>query len=252
MQIRGTEDGLYRAALARSAKVFFQNSDDHQLFFDERLVQAKVTDLLPGSGIDLHRFAVAPMPVVKSKFRFLLIARMLRDKGVVEFVEAAKLLRDRWPSVEFCLLEFVDVQNPAAISRAEVESWSVNKSKDDIDTGQYHFELNQIVLGHDQDGDQISSCVIEPAIQTLISSKQKRPQGAQQKIALDTFNSLMQLSKQTTPSIEPKLKLEVLEKAVGGNLVVEEKRKPERARAAINGLIALWLLTIKDGFITNT
>ena len=131
-------------------------------------------------------------------------------------------------------------------------SWSVNKSKDDIDTGQYHFELNQIFLGHDQDGDQISSCVIEPAIQTLISSKQKRPQGAQQKIALDTFNSLMLLSKQTTPSIESNLKLEVLEKAVGGNLAVEEKRKPERARAAINGLIALGLLTIKDGFITNT
>ena len=62
----------------------------------------------------------------------------------------------------------------------------------------------------------------------------------------------MLLSKQTTPSIESKLKLEVLENAVGGNLAVEEKRKPERARAAINGLIALGLLTIKDGFITNT
>jgi len=131
-------------------------------------------------------------------------------------------------------------------------SWSISKSKDDTDTGQYHFELNQIVLGHDQDGDQISSCVIEPAIQTLISSKQKRPQGAQQKIALDAFNSLKLLSKQSTPSIDPKLKLADLEKAVGENLAVEEKRKPERARAAINGLIALGLLTIKDGFITNT
>ncbi len=115
--------GLYRAALGQSAKVFFQNPDDHQLFLDGRLVQAKVTELLPGSGIDLHRFAVAPMPVANSKFRFLLIARMLRDKGVGEFVQAANLLRDRWPSVEFCLLGFVDVQNPAAISRAEVESW---------------------------------------------------------------------------------------------------------------------------------
>jgi glycosyltransferase involved in cell wall biosynthesis len=115
--------GLYRAALGRSAKVFFQNSDDRQLFLDGRLVQAKVTELLPGSGIDLHRFAVVPMTVANSKFRFLLIARMLRDKGVGEFVQAAKLLRDRWPSVEFCLLGFVDVQNPAAISRAEVESW---------------------------------------------------------------------------------------------------------------------------------
>ena len=115
--------GLYRAALGRSSKVFFQNPDDRQLFLDERLVQAKVTDLLPGSGIDLHRFALAPMPVANSRLRFLLIARMLRDKGVGEFVQAAQLLRDRWPSVEFCLLGFVDVQNPAAISRAEVENW---------------------------------------------------------------------------------------------------------------------------------
>jgi glycosyltransferase involved in cell wall biosynthesis len=114
---------LYRSALGRSAKVFFQNPDDLQLFIDGSLVQAEVTELLPGSGIDLHRFAVAPMPTANSKFRFLLIARMLRDKGVGEYVQAAKLLRDNWPSVEFCLLGFVDVQNPAAISRAEVESW---------------------------------------------------------------------------------------------------------------------------------
>jgi glycosyltransferase involved in cell wall biosynthesis len=115
--------GLYRVALGRSAKVFFQNPDDRQLFLDGRLVQTKVTEVLPGSGIDLHRFSVAPMPIANSKFRFLLIARMLRDKGVGEFVQAAKVLRDRWPSVEFCLLGFVNVQNPAAISRAEVESW---------------------------------------------------------------------------------------------------------------------------------
>jgi hypothetical protein len=62
----------------------------------------------------------------------------------------------------------------------------------------------------------------------------------------------MLLSKQSTPSIDPKLKLADLEKAVGENLAVEDKRKPERARAAINGLIALGLLTIKDGFVTST
>ena len=58
-----------------------------------------------------------------SKFRFLLIARMLRDKGVAEFVEAAKLLKPRWPQAEFCLLGFVDVQNPTAVSKAQMEAW---------------------------------------------------------------------------------------------------------------------------------
>jgi glycosyltransferase involved in cell wall biosynthesis len=117
---------LYRMALKRSAKVFFQNDDDRQLFISGGLVRAEVTELLPGSGIDLHRFTPAVTPVVhggNSKFRFLLIARMLRDKGVGEYVDAARLLRQRWPQAEFCLLGFVDVQNPAAISRAEMDAW---------------------------------------------------------------------------------------------------------------------------------
>lgn len=66
------------------------------------------------------------MPVIGDEcasFRFLLVARMLRDKGVGEYVKAARLLRQRWPQVEFCLLGFVDVKNPAAISRAEMDAW---------------------------------------------------------------------------------------------------------------------------------
>ena len=54
---------------------------------------------------------------------FRSIARMLRDKGVAEFVEAAKLLKPRWPQAEFCLLGFVDVQNPTAVSKAQMDAW---------------------------------------------------------------------------------------------------------------------------------
>ena len=117
---------LYRVALARSAKVFFQNEDDRQLFIGDGLVRADVTGLLPGSGIDLDKFAVVPLASANSgagKFRFLLIARMLLDKGVGEYVEAARLLRQAFPQLECCLLGFLDVQNPAAVSRAQMEAW---------------------------------------------------------------------------------------------------------------------------------
>ena len=117
---------LYRMALRRSAQIFFQNNDDRQLFVSGGLVPADKTALLPGSGIDLDRFASIPMPTIGNdcaRFRFLLVARMLRDKGVGEYVEAAKLLRKRWPQVEFCLLGFLDVKNPAAIARAEMDAW---------------------------------------------------------------------------------------------------------------------------------
>ncbi len=117
---------LYRMALDASAKVFFQNDDDRKLFIAGGLVRAEVTDLLPGSGIDLVRFSLVPLDApggAERKFRFLLIARMLLDKGVAEYVEAARLIRSRWPQVEFCLLGFLDVQNPAAISRAQMDDW---------------------------------------------------------------------------------------------------------------------------------
>lgn len=114
---------LYRLALARSAKVFFQNDDDKALFVSGGLVNAAVTDRLPGSGIDLKQFVPVPLPN-KTPIRFLLIARMLWDKGVGEFVEAARLLKREGVQAEFCLLGFLDVQNPAAISRAQMDTWT--------------------------------------------------------------------------------------------------------------------------------
>lgn len=114
--------GLYQVALSRSRKVFFQNDDDRQLFITSRLVIESVTDLLPGSGIDLAKFSPAPLPA-GAPVRFLLIARMLWDKGVGEFVEAARLLKQRGVDAECCLLGFLDVQNPAAISRQQMNDW---------------------------------------------------------------------------------------------------------------------------------
>jgi len=89
---------LYRLALGCSVKVFFQNGDDRQMFVAGALVHPEVTDLLPGSGVDLSRFMITALPSAVTgvkKFRFLLISRMLWEKGVGEFAEAAKLIRSR-------------------------------------------------------------------------------------------------------------------------------------------------------------
>lgn len=117
---------LYRAALARSATVFFQNAADRDLFVAQRLVPVEGTRLLPGSGIDLAEFKPAAVDADNPEQRplvFLMVARMLRDKGVVEFVEAARIVRATRPDVEFHMLGFLDVENRTAISRSEVESW---------------------------------------------------------------------------------------------------------------------------------
>lgn len=114
--------GLYRLALSRSAAVFFQNEDDRQMFVSGGLVAQGVTERLPGSGIDLVKFSPVPLPD-KAPIRFLLIGRMLWDKGVGEFVEAARILKRRSASADFCLLGFTDVQSPAAISVEQMDAW---------------------------------------------------------------------------------------------------------------------------------
>jgi glycosyltransferase involved in cell wall biosynthesis len=112
----------YRAALANARTVFFQNGEDRALFVREGLVGEASTELLPGSGVDLTHFTPAPMPP-EAPFRFVLVARMLRDKGVMEYVEAARQLRQWGVPAECCLLGVLDAPNPAAISTQEMAAW---------------------------------------------------------------------------------------------------------------------------------
>jgi len=119
---------LYKASLRKSRRVFFQNGDDRHHFIESGLVHQDVTELLPGSGVNIEHFSAASSTGRNSHhgerpFRFLLIGRLLWDKGVGEFVDAARELRKKYPHVEFCLLGFLNVENPAAISREQVDAW---------------------------------------------------------------------------------------------------------------------------------
>jgi glycosyltransferase involved in cell wall biosynthesis len=114
--------GLYRLAFRRSHIVFFQNDEDFDQFVGERIVAPHKARLLPGSGIDLARFAPAGART-EGTFAFLLIGRLLWDKGVAEYVEAARLVRDKLPEAKFRLLGPLDVPNRTAVGRADVDAW---------------------------------------------------------------------------------------------------------------------------------
>jgi glycosyltransferase involved in cell wall biosynthesis len=114
---------LYRLALQRSHRVFFQNDEDRDAFVGRALVRPQQAARLPGSGVDLGRFSPVPPPRQPAAFRFLLIGRLLWDKGVGEYVEAARILRQRFPDAEFALLGFLNTLNRTAISREQVEAW---------------------------------------------------------------------------------------------------------------------------------
>ncbi len=114
---------LYKAAFRKLPVVFFQNADDRALFVDRNMVSVAQARSVPGSGIDLDHFAPAPFPTDGANPIFLMIARLLRDKGVLEFVEAARLVRSRHPQARFQLLGATSAENRTAIDRDTVEGW---------------------------------------------------------------------------------------------------------------------------------
>jgi len=111
---------LFRFALAHNEVVFFQNPDDLRQFVEAGLANDRQAVLVNGSGVDLERFSVAPLP--EGAPAFLLVTRLLWEKGVGEYVEAARRLKARYPGARFRLLGPLD-PNPAAVSRAQLDAW---------------------------------------------------------------------------------------------------------------------------------
>lgn len=118
--------GLYAQALKRSDKVFFQNPDDLKLFQDMHLLDvSKPTVVVNGSGVNVQDFDVMPLPKNEQgqvKVSFLLIARLLGDKGVREYAESARIIKEKHPESEFHLVGWID-DNPSAISQSELDTW---------------------------------------------------------------------------------------------------------------------------------
>jgi glycosyltransferase involved in cell wall biosynthesis len=114
---------LYRFALQRSATVFFQNRDDRELFETKGLVRSDQAALLPGSGVDLARFTPVDRAAEQRPFTFLFAARLLWDKGVREFVEAARLVGSERGDVRFRILGFIEPRGAAAVPESELRAW---------------------------------------------------------------------------------------------------------------------------------
>lgn len=111
---------LYKMGFSACRRVFFHNGDDLDYVSQAGLIDRSKAVLIGGTGVDLSRFPITPLSTDTP--RFLLIARLLAEKGVREYVEAAKAIRRNRPEVEFHLAGDLDT-NPGALSRNEVEAW---------------------------------------------------------------------------------------------------------------------------------
>jgi glycosyltransferase involved in cell wall biosynthesis len=188
-------EGLYRVALRFSDKVFFLNSEDVSIFYsrgiihDARLIttipgegvdlsvfkkelkesvgiNSNYVHLIQGSGIDLDRFNLANN---NNSFSFILMARMIRDKGVIEFVDAARMLKQRFPTVKFKLLGYVGIKNRGAITQKEIDHWVAEGVVEYLgsasDVRPFLMEANCVVLPSYREG--ISRTLLEAAAMSL-------------------------------------------------------------------------------------
>jgi glycosyltransferase involved in cell wall biosynthesis len=114
---------MYRAAMSHpNMRVIFQNKDDMQDFVRKRIVDPRHAVVIAGSGVDLERYRFLPEP--ETPVTFVLVGRMLRHKGIVKFVDAARRVKRTHPDWRFLLVGDVDEGNPSSLMRTELEGWS--------------------------------------------------------------------------------------------------------------------------------
>ena len=105
--------------MKHAEKVFFQNPDDVKVFTENKIISADSVVMLNGSGVNLNRFKLVPLP---EKPVFLCVSRLIRDKGVGEYLQAAKSVKERFPEVRFLLVGPYDT-NPSALTPEELKPY---------------------------------------------------------------------------------------------------------------------------------
>ncbi|MCX8474754.1 MAG: glycosyltransferase family 4 protein [Sphingomonas sp.] len=120
--LRRLVSALYRAGVRRARCIFVFNGDDRRSMLANHIVDDRQRVVqVPGSGVDVGHFAAQPMPAGATTF--LMMGRLMRDKGVGEYVAAARRVRARWPGTRFLLLGRPETENPTGYAAEEMQAW---------------------------------------------------------------------------------------------------------------------------------
>jgi glycosyltransferase involved in cell wall biosynthesis len=115
---------LYRFTQRYPEKVFFLNKEDKDFFLKKKIIAGSQVEMIPGSGVDTEKYK--PLNILKkseSAFTFLLFSRMIWDKGIKEYIEAARMMLQHNNTVKFQLLGFLNCDNPYAIKKKNIDKW---------------------------------------------------------------------------------------------------------------------------------
>lgn len=119
--IKGIQVILYKIALPRLDKIIFLNPDDPKDLLETYHIKVKQLDILGGIGLDLNEYNYQPIETIDSPINFLFIGRMLKEKGIHDFIAAAKIVKQNYPNVQFTVLGAIDSSNPGALQQSELD-----------------------------------------------------------------------------------------------------------------------------------
>ena len=144
---------LYRHALAKADKVIFQNPDDRNEFVSDGLVTADKTFVVNGSGVNMEYFKQEPLP---DGITFFMLSRLLKSKGVREYLEAARIVKEKHPEVKFKLLGKYEYEMQDAIPQAEIERYIsggiIERYEETDDVRSYYRDCSVYVLPSYREG----------------------------------------------------------------------------------------------------
>lgn len=112
---------LYKIALPQLDKIIFLNPDDPKDLLKTYNIKVKQVDILGGIGLDLDKYSHQPIENIDSSINFLFIGRMLKEKGIHDFISAAKIVKQSYPNVQFTVLGAIDSSNPGALQQSELD-----------------------------------------------------------------------------------------------------------------------------------
>jgi glycosyltransferase involved in cell wall biosynthesis len=114
---------LYKLAFRFPKLVYFQNDDDKEFFQNANIIKDIQSDVLPGSGVDLDKFIPIDSKFNESPFTFLLISRLIHDKGILEYIEAIEILKSKGVNARFQILGHMDEKHARGIEKKLVDQW---------------------------------------------------------------------------------------------------------------------------------
>lgn len=142
---------MYKVAFLYPQKIYFQNNDDFNLFVNKGLSSASKSEIVPGSGVDLNKFVTLyKLPV--QPYTFLLVSRILKDKGILEYIQAITILKSKGIKAKFQLLGLIEEATHTGISAQNVEEWK----KDGLIE---YLGFSDQTLNHFQNAD----CIVLPS-----------------------------------------------------------------------------------------